>query len=458
MKFPLPDLMFDNLPQAYLVGGSVRDVVRGAQPTDYDIVAAEAPLRYARSLADRLNGKVISLGKERFSVHRVVSENLTVDVTALKGKDIETDLMARDFTINALAWDLTNGQIIDRLDGMKDLQAKQVRMVSADAFSDDPARLVRAFRMAATMDFQIEPGTLHAIADHAEAISKVAGERIWAELELIVSCSRSLPVLRLMAASSVLFHIMPELRPMQGCRQNRHHNADVLVHTFQAYHALERLLDEPNRLDSRSVTKWISAMPPDDRVDLKFALLLHDTGKPETRSGPNERCVHFYGHAALGATIASRVCRRLRISRRHQDRIGSIVRHHQRPLSLFLAQQRSGLRPKTLGRFFRKSGDAAPYILIHAIADDLGKRDPHEDRRNPKIDFYGGLMEKYFETEATHAAAPLINGHDLIKIFELSPSPRLGRILNSIKELQMAGAITHREQALRWVADNLKQL
>lgn len=457
MKFPFQESIFSDLPRAYLVGGSVRDIVRGTKPLDYDVAVHGDPLPFARLMAKRLQGKIVILGKGQFSVYRVVSKTQTIDVTPLKGNDLAEDLKARDFTVNALAWDLTNGRIIDHFGGMQDLKANRVRMVSVDAFADDPARLIRAFRMAATMDFHIEPITLQAITRQADAIRRIAGERVWAELKLILTCPQSLPAVRLMAESQLLFHIIPELRSMVGCKQNRHHNADVFTHTLQAYQALELFLADQRRLDPQSTAEWVSAIPLSDRVDIKFALLLHDTGKPGTRNVTEQGRVHFFGHAASGAALSKLICQRLRTSNRRKDRIESIIRHHQRPLALFLAKQESGLRPKTLGRFFRQCADLTPMILLHAIADEMGKGDPKEDPLNERIVFYQDLMEKYLSATTDNAIFPLVNGQDLMDIFGLSPSPRLGRILNSVKEFQMAGALENREQAVQWVADYLHE-
>lgn len=134
-----------------------------------------------------------------------------------------------------------------------------------------------------------------------------------------------------------------------------------------------------------------------------------------------------------------------------------MIRYHQRPLSLFLAEQANGLRPRTIGRFFRQCGDLTPHILLHAIADDMGKGEPTENLHPKRVTFYQNLMGKYFEVMAKKAGVPLINGHDLMKRFNLVPSPRLGKILKTIDELQMAGVLSDREQALNWVAEYLNQ-
>lgn len=455
MNFPFQDPIFKDLPQAYLVGGSVRDVIRGVEPMDFDVAVPDNPLRFAQLMAERVQGKVITLGKDHFNVHRVVSRDMTIDVTPLKGNDIETDLKARDFTINALAWDFISKEIIDHLGGAGDLQARKVKMVSPVAFENDPARLVRAFRMAATMGFEIEASTLQAITDQAGAIRQVAGERIWTELDRILTCPQSFSTLRIMAESQLLLHVIPELRPTMGCMQNRHHNADVFTHTMQAYQCLETLLQDPGWFNSPPAAQWVSDLAMSEQVEIKLALLLHDTGKPASRSVTDGGRVHFYGHAAIGAVLAKKICQRLRISNRCQARIESIIRHHQRPLSLFLARQPSGLRPKSVGRFFRQCADLTPHVLLHAIADDMGKGQSKASASGEKLVFHQDLIKKYFEATAKRAGSSLINGRDIMKIFDIEPSPRLGSILKTIEELQMAGVINNRKEAEKWVAEYL---
>ena len=455
MKFPFDDSMFDGLPQAFLVGGSVRDIIRKVTPLDYDVVVPAAPLHFARKLAARLNGKVITLGKDRFNVHRIVSRDLSIDITAIKGHDLQEDLLARDFTINAIAYDLITGEIIDLLGGREDLRSGRIKMVSPTAFSEDPARMIRAFRMAATMDFHITPGTFKTIADQAGTIGKVSAERIWAELELILACPNSSPMICRMVESRLLLHLVPELRPLMGCEQNRHHNADVFAHTLQAYQALEKLLADPEHHLPSSAAKWAAMMAPSDQVMFKIALLLHDIGKPESRSVNGNGSVHFHGHADRGAVLSKSVGQRLRIPNRHLNRIDSIIRNHQRPLSLFLAQGVSGLRAKALGRFFRQCAALTPYILTHATADDVGKGVQGKDQHQERIAFYHELMERYFEAALNSKRVTLLNGQDLIKIFGIRPSPLFGKILKSVEELHLAGALNNRSQAIKWVADFL---
>lgn len=457
MKFHLPYQNFSDLPQAYLVGGCVRDALLGITPLDYDIVVPDNPSHFSHLLAKRLKGKVIILAKDRFDVHRIISQSLDIDVTKAKDGNIESDLKSRDFTINAMAYDLKNKKIIDWVNGREDLKRRRVKVVSPEAFKSDPARLVRAFRMAAKLTFQIEPQTLEMINKYSNLIQKTAGERIWSELNKIIACPDSAPLLKDMAGSGLLFSIIPELRELKGCAQNQFHTADVFTHTISAYQALEQILNRPGQEFSRSSTDIISNMEMEIRVILKLAILLHDIGKPASRSRDPKGNLHFYGHAGKSAVMAQTICKRLRMPNRYSSQVLSIIQNHQRPLSLYLAQKDRTLRPKPLGRFFRQCARHTPYILLHAMADDMGKGSRVQDETDIKVAFYKEIMETYFENCKASCASPLIGGNDLQERFNIPPSPLMGKILKSIQELQLAGAITKREEALQWVADYLKR-
>ncbi|MGD9222595.1 MAG: HD domain-containing protein [Desulfobacteraceae bacterium] len=455
MKLRLPDNLFDDLPQAYLVGGSVRDLIRGVEPEDYDIAVSPPPEEFARIMANRLNGKIIRLGKERFNLYRIVSDTFRVDITNLKYNDIDRDLKDRDFTINAIACDLSTGKIIDTAGGLGDLRNHAIKMVSPDAFKADPVRLIRAFRMAATLDFNIEEPTLEAITHQAAAIRQTAGERVWTELEMIMACQNSVSTIRDMASTQLLFYVIPELSELQGCSQNSYHICDAFNHTLRAYQAMERELDCPNPSLPDATIHFITEMTRQKRIRMKMATLLHDIGKPATRTRDLGGEVHFYGHATQSALMARKICQRLRMSNRQQSWIETVVRYHHRPLSLYLAQQRHPLRPKAVGRFFRQCGRFTPYILIHAIADAKGKEQLPADREIALHDFYGHLLSTCLKRAAPPLPNPVIDGNDLMEIFKIPPSPLLGKILRGVEELQIAGSLNGREETLRWVSTYL---
>ncbi len=457
MKLPLPTDIVIPAPKAYLVGGAVRDMICGRHPMDLDIAVANDPKAYAKRLAAKCNGHLVVIGNHEFPLYRVVNGPLVIDVTLLKGGKIARDLMDRDFTINALACSLADGNLIDAGSGLTDLKQGLVRMVSSHAFEHDPVRLVRAFRMVACFDFKIETATAAAISTHAALLQHSAGERIWAELALILACTQSVNTLQQMAQCGLLHVMLPELMALEGCCQNQDHNLDVYGHTLLALDALESIWAGSNKHFSERATAIAKTLSRKKRVLLKLALLLHDIGKPSQRTTDASGNVHFYGHAAIGARMAKPIFERLRLPKRHAQWVRQIIDQHQRPLDLYLAQQHGGPSKKALGKFLRQSGAAAPCLILHAIVDNMGKKPGYRHHYTARMVFFEQLLDAYYKTATQHQAPPLIDGKDLMATFDLYPSPLLGSLLRGIQEARLAGTIIHRRQALDWVEAYLNQ-
>lgn len=453
MKLFLPNHLFEPHPGVYLVGGSVRDYLMGRHPADLDLAVSTDALGYAETLARKIEGRLVLLGKERFSLYRIVKGPVTIDVAPLKGSDIVSDIEDRDFTINGLACHLKDGQIIDHVGGIDDLDKKRLRMISDRIFEADPVRLLRAHRMAICLGLRFTPDLKHAIARHALRIRNAAGERIWTELRLILDHRESHAQILEMAECGTLEAVLPEMGELRDCSQNRYHQVDVWHHTLRAYHAAETLLRHPDDIVPPAGQQFVISIPAEFKVLLKLAVLLHDIGKPACRVQDASGRTHFYGHAACGATLARRICRRLRISSRHSQWIEQLVKHHQWPLNLYLSHRGTAFKPESLGRFLRQCGPLTPYILLHAVADCLGKGD--YQRQAAYLEFIWKTMSIYFEKAAAPDQLPLLNGHDLQNRFALAPSPLIGTLLRRIEEARLSGIIESRDQAFQMASDLL---
>ncbi len=231
-----------NPKTVYIVGGSVRDLLLGRSPLDYDLAVAVDPKRFARQLASHTKGRLVELGKPGQMIYRVVTSSNVFDVSGLAGPTIEADLSQRDFTINAMAADAATGDIIDVFNGREDLLSGRVHMVSEAVFRQDPVRLVRAFRMAAVYNFHLSAQTAAAVQTHAALIARSAGERVWSELLKTLEARRSVCSVRQMAACGLLQTILPEINT--NCPQapsGRH--AGAVTDTIKAYSALEQAPD-----------------------------------------------------------------------------------------------------------------------------------------------------------------------------------------------------------------------
>jgi poly(A) polymerase len=440
---------------AYLVGGSVRDLMLGRQPADYDIAVDQDSQGFANRIATRLGARAILLGHGANAIHRVAAKTVCVDTAVMKGADIYSDLRARDFTINSMACSLEHGDIIDPFDGCSDLNNRIVRMVTHNAFDDDPLRLIRAYRMAAELDFSIEAKTRSAITERCLRIQEPAGERIRNELSRIMATPASHAHITAMADTGMLEALFPELIALRTCRQNQFHTHNAWDHTLSAYGALEAVMSNPGTYLPNSAVGFVQSLDHTHRVLLKLAILLHDIGKPGAAQTDPDGIIHFHGHPGGSALLADGICQRLRLSRKLSDGVVSIVRHHDDPLALFLTLGRDGhISPRAVGRFFRKNAPLGPSLLIHALADELGKGDHRIPSEETPAAFITSLLRRYFEEIRPRLERhALLTGRDLIDHFALAPSPLIGRLLEAVEEANLAGELHNRQQALDLVRE-----
>lgn len=441
---------------AYIVGGSVRDRLLGRTPLDFDVAVFGDAKRFAKHLATVTNGHWVEMGKQGHGVYRVVVDKMILDVSPVNGATIEEDLKRRDFTINAMAYDIASKAFIDCVGGMQDLENRKIRMVSRSVFERDPVRLIRAYRMGAASEFIIESRTVSAIKADAGLISNSAGERIRTELFKILETSTSHGYILQMADSGLLFAILPELSSLKGCTQNRYHRFDVFEHTFKAFYHLENILENPVAYfpafgDPQD--KWAQK----DRAGLlKYCVLLHDIGKPAAKTADRHGSIHFYGHGKKSADMAIRINQRLKLSNQAAEYTDFIIRNHIRPLFLFNAHQHKNITRRAITRFFMKCDSRTPDLWLHALADIKGKGDEKDEKNAAFIEFARKMITYYYsEYKSQKEHPPLISGKDLINTFGLKPSPLFKKILTRVEEARLSDSIHSRTEAEAWVRDFL---
>lgn len=456
MKIKIPQWMAGLRPDAYLVGGSVRDLISGLTPMDYDITVSSPPRDLAREIAKKSGGRVVVLGKDHFTVYRVASPSWTIDITIYKGGNIRQDLLSRDFTINALACDLADSQILDITGGLADLHQGIVRMINPAVFKDDPVRLVRAFRMAAVLNFRIEPQTVDAVRAHCALLSTAAAERVWAEFVKILACPCSFKHLQLMADTGVLGAILPELSGVPEAGRNGAGMGIGLQYPLQAVDALEQFLRAPGNLLPPAPAGLVDSLDKESRALLKLSLLLHGIGKSAFGRGSPDDQRRLGGYAARSAAAAELIGRRLKMSNHQRQWIVSVVRRHRHPFFLFSIHGRTqNPPPRAMARFLMHCGHLTPCLLLHAMAQSMSTGKPCDSNEKALIAFLGGLFSIYCEKKTALNSPPILSGDDLIHLFKLRPSPFLGKILRRLKEVQLAGMIIDRRQAIEWVTRQL---
>jgi poly(A) polymerase len=444
------------LKGTYIVGGSVRDLLLGRTPKDYDIAVTGNPEQFAHKLVAKSNGHLVRLGKPGRMIIRVIIDDNIFDISSLNGTSIEDDLNQRDFTINAIAYDLYSEEIIDCLGSLEDLAHKKVRMIASNIFKKDPLRLIRAYRIGACLNFDIEAKTIRAIESDTKLLKTVPGERIRMEILAMFDASTSYLYLCQMATNGLLTAIFPDLDRLKGCSQNHYHHFDGFEHTMQAYGHLESILNETDQFlpdISAKIRQYIDKKRP---ALIKCAVLLHDVGKPLMKTLDSNGNRHFYGHARKSADMAQIISQRLRFSNHERQLIDGIIRNHMRPLSLFLAYENQTLTQKGITRFYKKCGEYTPALLLLAMADTKAKQTKINQKINPVQSFLERLIFEYFHIyEPLSNEPPLVTGRDLIDDFGLSPSPLFRKILDLVDDAKLTKTIKNRSEALDLVKDVL---
>ncbi len=434
---------------AYIIGGSIRDLLLGRVPADYDIAFAGNPEKFAKKILALSGGHFVRLGKSDQVIFRVISDGMIFDIASLNGASVEEDLKKRDFTVNAIAYDLYSEKIIDCLGGLKDLADKKVRMVSYNIFQKDPVRLIRAYRIGACLNFKIESQTTDAIALHIKLLKNIAGERIRAELFSMLDASASYRYLTQMANNGLLGEVFPGFSRLKGCYQKYRHPSDLLEHTLRSFEHIEIMMNKPEDIlpdISQNICRYIEKIKP---ALIKCAILIHDIGKPLTKTIDRNGKYRFYGHALKSAGMAQAIGQKLRFSNQEQRFIHGIVRHHRIPLYLFKAYEKKASVKKGTIRFYKKCSDITPAVLLVAMADTQAKQDKMTSQGTNMILFLKMMLYDYFTNyRLLNAKPPLITGHDLIHVFGLAPSPLFKKILELVDEAKLTHAVNNRSEAL----------
>ncbi|MFZ6030321.1 MAG: CCA tRNA nucleotidyltransferase [Chloroflexota bacterium] len=460
---------------AYAVGGMVRDVLLGRPSCDWDLAVSGGALRMARRVADRLEGAYFPMDVEhdtaRVILHLEGGRRIHLDFAGLRGGGLDSDLQARDFTVNAMAVDIRQPEaLLDPLGGLADLRAKRLRACSATAMRDDPVRVLRGVRQAAALGFQIVSETRAQMRAAVCGLPGISPERQRDELFKILGGPQPTPCLRALEFLGALPYLLPELLLLKGVEQSLPHRADVWNHTLDVVSALGEILAalsphyDPDRANNltlgllvlrlgrfrASLHEHFAVSLNTDRTLrplLFLAALYHDIAKPLVRTQDADGRIRFLEHELLGADTVACRARAFHLSNAETERLKQIVRGHMRPL--LLAQE--GLpTPRAVYRFFRDTGEAGVEICLLSLADMLGTYGPAlpQERWAALLDVIRVLLEAWWERPQEAISPPaLLNGHDLMQALKLSPGPQVGELLEAIREAQAMGTVTTREEA-----------
>jgi tRNA nucleotidyltransferase/poly(A) polymerase len=434
--------------QVYLVGGSVRDLLLGRRPLDLDLAVTGNPRTFAQQLAAHTGGRLVPLGKPGLMLYRIVSGSRIMDVSAVAGRSISEDLQRRDFTINAIAIDLAGGDIIDVCGGRTDLATRRVRMVSRSAFEQDPVRLIRTFRMAAVLRFEVTPDTAAAVRNQAVLITKPAGERVRDELLKILETGRAADAITQMADCGLLSAMFPELAAIRRERPDQKPRYNRFEHTLKAFSEIETLLADPRTVIPCDIDPAVWSLAPIPAATLKLAILLHELVRPSAGSNKLRR----FQPLPVDVAGVKTICSRFKMSKRQTHYVEFIAQNHRWPLLLFEAHRRNRLSNRAVSRFFITAAGKTPDLFIHAAADAAAGSC---ETGGPKKSFAGfakGLLRRYFtEFLPRKTAPPLLTGRDLIDLLGLQPAPIFTSLLTRVETDRLAGRLHTKEEAIRRV-------
>lgn len=415
--------------QAFLVGGCVRDLLLGRDPSDFDVSTDATP-----DQVTALFPKSIAVGAQ-FGVivvhdaeHRVEVATFRSDIGSADGRhpervvfstNPEQDVQRRDFTINGLMMRHDDGAVLDFVGGQNDLRAGIIRAIGEPSlrFAEDKLRMLRAVRFSARFGFPIEPGTFEAICLHAQEIDQVSAERIREELTRMLTEGAAKRAFELLDESGLLKQVLPEVAIMKGVEQppQYHPEGDVWTHT----------------------SLMLEGMPAGSSPTLAWGILLHDVGKPPTFRPVSETGdrIRFDGHVDVGMRLAEAICRRLKFSNEDSAQILALIANHMRFIDV------RKMRRSTLKRFIRQ-----PHFDEHLALHRLDCLSSHR-----RLDAYDFVRQTLQETPAEEIRpARWLTGNDLRDMGYL-PGPVFNQMLRSLEDAQLEGVVNSREEAVDYV-------
>jgi putative nucleotidyltransferase with HDIG domain len=446
--------------RAWIVGGAVRDAALGKPVVDLDLAVGGDPGAAARAIAAELEEHAFELSAE-FATWRVSSSSgpWQVDVTALRGGGIEADLSERDFTIGAVAVPLAGGEALDPFTGLVDLERGVLRAVGESSFERDPLRLLRAARLAAELGLEVDTETVGLARAARARAAEPAGERQLTELRQLIGGPDPLRGLGLLDELGLTPVVLPELEELREVEQGPNHHLDVHGHTLAVLeHTLEVEADLDRFAGERAAeVEALLAEPLADEMSrataLRFGALLHDIGKPATRS-ERDGFVGFRGHDVVGVEIVAGICARLRASRRLSQHLAALTLHHLR-LGFLIPE--APLPPRRMHEYLRATEPVTVDVTLLTVADRLSARGSGILARPEMVEAHLQLARETIDAalrwRREGPPPALLRGDELATELGIPEGPELGEVLAELEAAQYAGEVSDREGAVAHARD-----
>jgi poly(A) polymerase len=437
----------------YTVGGYVRDLILGKEGKDIDFVVIGDALRFVQELYGKYHtskpvlyprfgtamvqykGYKLEFVTAREELYQTNSRKPTVNTA-----DLRTDLSRRDFTINTLAMDITPeqmGTIIDPYDGWTDIDSGVLRtpLEPEHTFSDDPLRMMRAVRFAATLNFNIEDKTLEAIKSVCQRLEIISRERITEEFNKIICAPKPSRGISLLEETGLLEIFLPELSQTKGIEQKEeYHHKDVFTHTMQV---IDQLAEKSEKLS------------------LRLAALLHDIAKPVTKRFDQQSGWTFHGHEVVGERMTFKILQRMKYPLQTINFVQKLIRLHLRPMALVSDE----VTDSAIRRLLVLAGNDFDDLMLLCRADITSK---NPDRVKKYLINYEIVLAKAIDLEERdrlRAFKSPVDGHEIMQLFKLPQGPEVGKIKKFIEEAILEGQVANdHDQALAFLLRNKDSL
>ena len=440
--------------EAYVVGGFVRDLLLERPSKDIDIVVIGNGLELAKACAEKLRVKKVSFFDHYGTAH-FLYKDLDVEFVGARKESysehsrnpevsegtLKDDQERRDFTINALAIDLREenfGNLIDPFDGISDLNKGIIRtpLDPDKTFSDDPLRMMRAIRFATQLNFKIEITCLESIAKNAHRLEIISKERIMTELNKIIISDQPSRGFKLLMSTKLLNQFFPEMVMLAGVEKIKGKS-----HKDNFYHTLE-VLD-----NICEVT---------DNLWLRWAAILHDIAKPNTKRFDDKVGWTFHGHEDLGARMVPKIFKRLRLPLDHKMKyVQKLVRLHLRPIALV----KGNVTDSAIRRLLFEAGNDIEDLMKLCNADITSKNEFRVKRYKKNFEEVERKLKSVEEKDRVRNFQPPVSGREVMDTFNLEPCNTVGMIKSKIKEAILEGEIENdRDQALKYMLKLGKEL
>jgi poly(A) polymerase len=428
-----------NIP-LFLVGGYLRDLLLGTPGKDYDFALPKDASLFIETIEEAFRLHFFKVGKEEMNTitYRIIKEDMSIDLTFLQGETIEEDLRRRDFTINAIAFSLQEESFHFVGGSLEDIGKKVIRTVSNHSIDQDPLRMLRAIRYLCTLDgFVMDKELREEISLKKEKVLSLPGERIKTELDHILLSPRPAIGMKSLHESNLLLTLFPELKGLENLGQNEHHHLDVLFHTLLMTEKISWAFE------------WVAQnhqeifLTQEDRLSVYYAALFHDIGKQDTYTEDEKGRVHFYYHESFSVQAAERIMERLRFSTLMKNKILHLIKNHMRILNLSWETKETALK-----RLVHQVGDETPLLVLHTLSDKEASRGVLSIQIDEVVENHCLRILKLFNEKDVVHPPSFITGHDVMAL-GYSSGPRVGEILNFIRQKQVEGEIKNREEALR---------